>query len=148
MQNCSIFTLIENVAKAGEKMKELNHDILNTLEFNQVKNQIAQYLVTDQGKEELRYLLPVSDVSTITSYLEETDDAMKVLRLRGGIPIPKIENIQAHMKRIEIGADLNGVELAQISRVLTTTAEVNTFFWRSSRKMKHHSTVYTLGKNN
>lgn len=127
MQNCSIFTLIENVAKAGEKMKELNHDILNTLEFNQVKNQIAQYLVTDQGKEELRYLLPVSDVSTITSYLEETDDAMKVLRLRGGIPIPKIENIQAHMKRIEIGADLNGVELAQISRVLTTTAEVNTF---------------------
>ncbi len=31
------------------------------------------------------------------------------------------------MKRIEIGADLNGVELAQVSRVLSTTSELNRF---------------------
>ncbi|MGO2852686.1 MAG: endonuclease MutS2, partial [Tetragenococcus koreensis] len=92
-------------------MNELNKDILTTLEFNQVKSQIVQHLVTDQGKEELQRLVPVKDKLVITSYLEETDDAMKVLRLRGGIPIPKVENIQPHMKRIEIGADLNGVEL-------------------------------------
>lgn len=108
-------------------MKKLNKDILTTLEFDQVKVQIAQYLVTDQGKEELHGLVPVKEKQRITSYLEETDDAMKVLRLRGGIPIPKIENIQPHMKRIEIGADLNGVELAQVSRVLSTAAEVNHF---------------------
>lgn len=108
-------------------MNELNKDILTTLEFNQVKSQIVQHLVTDQGKEELQRLVPVKDKLVITSYLEETDDAMKVLRLRGGIPIPKVENIQPHMKRIEIGADLNGVELAQISRVLSTAAEVDRF---------------------
>ncbi|MDN6639160.1 MAG: endonuclease MutS2 [Tetragenococcus sp.] len=108
-------------------MQELNKEILATLEFNQVKSQVAQYLVTDQGKEELKQLVPVKDEQVITGFLEETDDAMKVLRLRGGIPIPKLENIQPHMKRIAIGADLNGVELAQISRVLSTTAEVDRF---------------------
>lgn len=108
-------------------MKELNQDILTTLEFDQVKAQIAQYLVTAQGKEELQRLVPVKDEQRINNLLEETDDAIKALRLRGGIPIPKLENIQPHMKRIEIGADLNGPELAQISRVLSTTAEVDQF---------------------
>ena len=31
------------------------------------------------------------------------------------------------MKRIEIGADLNGIELAQVARVLSTTQELKRF---------------------
>ena len=31
------------------------------------------------------------------------------------------------MKRIEIGADLNGIELAQVGRVLSTTSELTRF---------------------
>ncbi|MGH2195898.1 hypothetical protein, partial [Enterococcus faecalis] len=33
-----------------------------------------------------------------------------------------------HMKGIEIGADLNGVELPQVARVLSTTSELTRFF--------------------
>ncbi|MGX7196496.1 endonuclease MutS2 [Enterococcus olivae] len=105
----------------------MNKRILETLEFNQVKQKISQYLVTAQGKEELGELLPVNDSQVISSWLEETEDGMKAQRLRGGIPVPKIENIRPHMKRIEIGADLNGIELAQVSRVLSTTSEVQRF---------------------
>jgi DNA mismatch repair protein MutS2 len=52
---------------------------------------------------------------------------MKVQRLRGGLPIPKLNNIKPHMKRIEIGANLNGLELAEVSRVLSTTSELVRF---------------------
>ena len=69
----------------------------------------------------------MSEEQTFTNWLQETEDGLKVQRLRGGIPIPKLENIRPHMKRIEIGADLNGVELAQVSRVLSTTSELNRF---------------------
>lgn len=105
----------------------MNKRILETLEFSQVKQKIAQYLVTAQGKEELRDLTPVTDSQVIEAWLAETEDGIKAQRLRGGIPVPKIENIRPHMKRIEIGADLNGVELAQVSRVLSTTSEVKRF---------------------
>lgn len=105
----------------------MNSRILKTLEFEQVKQLIIPYLATAQGKEELAELEPISDVSRIETWLDETQDGMKVHRLRGGIPVPKIENIRPHMKRIEIGADLNGVELAQITRVLTTTRELYRF---------------------
>ncbi|MCB5955858.1 endonuclease MutS2 [Enterococcus sp. CWB-B31] len=106
----------------------MNEKILTTLNFDKVKQQMAEYLVTAQGKDEVEKLVPSDDSQVIQSWLNETEDGYKVQRLRGGIPIPKLENIRPHMKRIEIGADLNGLELAQIGRVLSTVNEVIRFF--------------------
>ncbi|MBO0450362.1 endonuclease MutS2 [Enterococcus sp. MJM12] len=105
----------------------MNKRIYETLEFSSVKQMVAQYLQTAQGEEELGNLTPSTDETVINSWLNETADGLKVQRLRGGIPIPKIENIRPQMKRIEIGADLNGSELAQIARVLSTTGQVKKF---------------------
>ncbi|MFV0561040.1 MAG: endonuclease MutS2 [Enterococcus sp.] len=105
----------------------MNERILQTLAFDQIKTMTSQFLVTAQGKDELAQLVPVSDAIVIEAWLNETEDALKVHRLRGGIPIPKLENIRPHMKRIDIGADLNGVELAEVSRVLSTTSELTRF---------------------
>ncbi|MGO3781047.1 MAG: endonuclease MutS2, partial [Enterococcus viikkiensis] len=105
----------------------MNERILKTLEFEQVKNKIQQFLTTEQGEAEIRQLQPSSDEATIQAWLDETEDAMKVQRLRGGLPIPKLNNINPHMKRIEIGANLNGLELAEVSRVLSTTSELVRF---------------------
>ncbi|MDK4398732.1 endonuclease MutS2 [Enterococcus faecalis] len=106
----------------------MNQRILSTLGFDKVKQQLLQFIVTAQGTNEVSELLPIADENKIQAWLNETQDGLKVQRLRGGIPIPKLENIQPHMKRIEIGADLNGVELAQVGRVLSTTSELTRFF--------------------
>lgn len=105
----------------------MNERILKTLEFEQVKTMIQQHLTTEQGEEEIRQLTPSNDEDTIQAWLDETEDGMKVQRLRGGLPIPKLNNIKPHMKRIEIGANLNGLELAEVSRVLSTTSELVRF---------------------
>ncbi|MGN8981929.1 endonuclease MutS2 [Enterococcus villorum] len=105
----------------------MNNRILETLEFEKVKQLVRQFVVTAQGVEELKKLVPISQKEKLAHWLAETEDGLKVQRLRGGIPIPKLENIRPHMKRIEIGADLNGVELAQVSRVLSTTSELKRF---------------------
>ena len=88
----------------------MNERILNTLEFEQVKKMIQQFLTTEQGEEEIHQLVPSSEEAIVQSWLDETEDGMKVQRLRGGLPIPKLTNIKPHMKRIEIGANLNGLE--------------------------------------
>ena len=59
---------------------------------------IQQYLTTEQGEEEIRQLTPSNDEDTIQAWLDETEDGMKVQRLRGGLPIPKLNNIKPHMK--------------------------------------------------
>lgn len=106
----------------------MNEKIIKTLEFEKVKQLLIDYTVTALGKEEVLHLQPVSDQEKIVKWLAETADGATILRLRGGMPVPKLENIGPHMKRIEMGADLNGPELAQIGRVLQTTAEVIRFF--------------------
>ena len=120
----------------------MNTKILDVLGFEQVKSQIGQYIVTAQGKEALAKLVPSSDEQVISSWLAETEDAIKIQRLRGGIPVPKIENIRPQMKRIEIGADLNGVELAQVARVLSTTQELKRFFADLSESEIEFSRLY------
>lgn len=106
----------------------MNRKILQTLEFDKVKQQLSQHVVTKLGEEQLQQLIPVSDFDKIEEQLLETKEAFDVLRLRGGIPIPILENIKPHMKRIEIGAMLNGLEIAQVGRVLRTVTELQRFF--------------------
>ncbi|MFY8331471.1 endonuclease MutS2 [Vagococcus carniphilus] len=106
----------------------MNKKILQTLEFDKVKQMLSSHIVTKLGEEHLQQLAPLTDYDKIEEYLIETEDAVKVLRLRGGIPIPVLENIKPHMKRIEIGAMLNGLELAQVGRVLRTVTELQQFF--------------------
>ncbi len=107
---------------------KMNKKILQTLEFDKVKRMLSKHIVTKLGEEHLQSLVPLNDYHKIEEYLAETEDAVTVLRLRGGIPIPILENIKPHMKRIEVGAMLNGVELAQVGRVLRTVTELQSFF--------------------
>lgn len=106
----------------------MNKKILQTLEFDKVKQMLSSHIVTKLGEEHLQQLEPLTDYNKIEEYLIETEDAVNILRLRGGIPIPVLENIKPHMKRIEIGAMLNGLELAQVGRVLRTVTELQQFF--------------------
>ncbi|HCK2872131.1 TPA: hypothetical protein NZC54_003277, partial [Enterococcus faecium] len=55
----------------------MNNRILETLEFEKVKQMVRQFVVTAQGKEELAELVPVSEEQTITNWLQETEDGLK-----------------------------------------------------------------------
>ena len=60
--------------------------------------------------------------------IEETTDGVELFRLKQGIPIPRLKDISFALKRLELEAGLNGRELSDILRVLTTTHEVERFF--------------------
>lgn len=105
----------------------MNQKVLQVLEYAKILRALKGYTVTKIGSEIAENLQPSSKLSEVSRWLEETQDALKVLRLKGGLPIPQLENIRPHMKRIEIGGDLNGQELAQVTRVLTSTKEVANF---------------------
>lgn len=92
-----------------------------------MKQLLSQHIVTKSGLEHVSELKASHSYDEIEEALMETEDGMTVLRLRGGIPMPILENIKPHMKRIEIGAMLNGVELAQVGRVLRTVLEIQSF---------------------
>ena len=73
--------------------------------------------------------LPIEvEAKAIQNKIEETTDGVELLRLKQGIPIPRLKDISFALKRLELEAGLNGRELSDILRVLTTTHEVERFF--------------------
>ena len=106
----------------------MNHKITETLEFARIKGMLAHYLVSAAGHHELERMVPQGDYDRVQQYLTETTDGADILRLEGGIPIPKLADLQPQMKRLKIGANLNGTELAQVTKVLQTSMSVKNFF--------------------
>lgn len=112
----------------------MNHKITKTLEFARVKGMLARYLVSAAGHHELEHMAPQGDYDRVQHYLTETADGADIFRLEGGIPIPKLADIQPQMKRLKIGANLNGTELAQVAKVLQTSMSVRNFFEQMREK--------------
>ncbi|QIL50940.1 endonuclease MutS2 [Weissella coleopterorum] len=106
----------------------MNHKILETLEYDVIKQQLHNKIMTAGGELELETLTPTSDANEMQKWLAETADAMTIIRIAGGMQLSRLGNIKPQMKRLKIDADLNGTELAQVGRVLFATGQVKQFF--------------------
>lgn len=99
-----------------------------TLDFPKVINQLSKHAVSDLGKEKTHALSPSSDYIEVKDKQEETEDGVKILRMKGGIPLSPFIDIRPHLKRANIGAALNGKEVAQIGKVIKSVREIDQFF--------------------
>ncbi|MBC1499893.1 endonuclease MutS2 [Listeria weihenstephanensis] len=94
------------------------------LEFDKIKQQLLEFASSTLGQEAVRALQPTSDIDKVKLAQQETEEGAKVIRLRGTAPISGIYDVSGHMKRLEIGGDLSGLELYQtgsnlrVSRVM------------------------------
>lgn len=106
----------------------MNSKIEKVLEFDKIRAQLAEYATSEKGKQMIKELPIEVEGKAIQNKIEETADGVELLRLKQGIPIPRLKDISFALKRLELEAGLNGRELSDILRVLTTTHEVERFF--------------------
>ena len=106
----------------------MNSKIEKVLEFDKIRAQLAEYATSEKGKQMIKELPIEVEEKAIQNKIEETADGVELLRLKQGIPIPRLKDISFALKRLELEAELNGRELSDILRVLTTTHEVERFF--------------------
>lgn len=105
-----------------------NSKALKTLEYDKIISQLYRYALTDMGRKQIKHMVPLTDADKIQHALDQTKDGADILRIKGGIPIPQLVSINPFLKRLNIGATLNGKELAAISRILRTTNQLKVFF--------------------
>lgn len=105
----------------------MNSKILKTLEYGKIRSALQGLVNTAAGTDLVAKMQPSSDPDAVQTALDETADGASILRLAGGIPVPQLENIDPALRRVDIGAMLNGRELAAIGRVLKTVSAVDKF---------------------
>ncbi|EUJ39229.1 endonuclease MutS2 [Brochothrix campestris] len=96
----------------------MNKKVAAVLEFEKIKQRLIEQVVSSLGEKHIHGLKPATDLTAVQERLAQTDEAAKVLRLRGEAPLQGIHDVTFALKRLEIGADLNGTELYQVARNL------------------------------
>ncbi|WP_100332082.1 endonuclease MutS2 [Bacillus xiapuensis] len=97
----------------------MNKKVLETLEFDKIKRQLAEHAASSLGREQAESLKPALAYEEVVRLQEETDEAVQVLRIKGHAPLGGIYNIRPHVKRSQIGGMLNGMEFVQIASTIS-----------------------------
>lgn len=106
----------------------MNTKILETLEFNKVKALFEPHLLTEQGQEQLKELVPTDKADKIKQAFAEMKEMQDLFVEHPHFTILGTKDIDATCKRLEMGADLNIEEFLLLKRVIFASRELKNFY--------------------
>jgi len=109
-------------------MKQIDSKSMETLEYPKIIDQLSEFTVSNLGKQQAKKIIPSNSREQVKKMLEETDDVVKILELKNGIPLGSFHDVRPHVKRLEIGAVLSGQEIIHIGQLLKGAREIDAFF--------------------
>lgn len=93
--------------------------IIKTLEYDKILKRLSDHASTELGKTLCASLKPSSQFDEVIKRLSETDEAVKIGRLKGGISFGGIRDINQALKRAHIGGMLNIQECLDVASTLS-----------------------------
>ncbi|MDY5349839.1 MAG: endonuclease MutS2 [Candidatus Ventricola sp.] len=91
---------------------------LRVLEFGKIRDQLAQYCVSDMGRELCDALTPTGQMDDVLRWQQETEEARTVLTYLGGTPMISFSDVRAPLHLAEIGSALSPRALLDIAACL------------------------------
>lgn len=100
---------------------------LKTLEYDKVRQQVASYCTSSIGKSAIEELVPQTDFDKVVQLLEEMDEGLSILRVKGNVPMGGIYDVRPSARRAQIGGMLAAVELMEISSTIRASRILRNF---------------------
>ena len=100
---------------------------LKTLEYDKVREQVANFCTSSIGKDVIEQLIPETDYEKVIELLEEMDEGLSILRVKGNVPMGGIFDVRPHAKRAQIGGMLSPMELMEIASTIRASRILRNF---------------------
>ena len=100
---------------------------LKTLEYDKVRQQVATYCTSSIGKSAVDELVPQTDYEKVAQLLEEMDEGLSILRVKGNVPMGGIFDVRPAARRAQIGGMLSAVELMEVSSTIRASRILRNF---------------------
>ena len=120
----------------------MNPKIFETLDFAQVREAVLDHTQTEAGRGEVQQMAPVTNLDQVEGLQQETEEALKLLLENHILPIPRLEDLSPAIKRLELGASLNGKELAAMGRLLKSVQEVHDFYRKQEEDQRTYPALF------
>ena len=101
--------------------------VLKTLEFDKIIQQVSAQCTSIAGRAHVEQLVPSTNLQDVNRLLEETDEGLSLLRIRGNVPMGGIHDIRPHAKRAQIGGMLSAMELVEIADTIRASRILRQF---------------------
>ena len=100
----------------------MNEKVLRTLEFDKVKNKIAEYCVLYSSKDEMNALVPFTEYKSAKNELNKTKEAFELLYTDGVSGVEFYDDLGDSLNRAAKGATLSMGELLKAARLLKSSS--------------------------
>ncbi|MEH7462081.1 endonuclease MutS2 [Bacillus thuringiensis] len=100
---------------------------LRVLEYEKVKEQLLEHVASSLGRDKVKGLVPSTDYQEVVEMQETTDEAAKVIRLKGHVPLGGIFDVRPNVKRAKIGSMLSPHELLDIASTMYGSRQMKRF---------------------
>ncbi|WP_342510869.1 endonuclease MutS2 [Sporosarcina sp. FSL K6-1522] len=105
----------------------MENRVLKTLEFDKIRDLVATHCTSSAGRSTMEKLVPVSEFEEVVRLLEEMDEGLSILRVRGNVPMGGISDIRPHAKRAQMGGMLSAYELMEIANTIRASRVLRQF---------------------
>ncbi len=101
--------------------------VLRVLEYQKMKEQIREHISSSLGLKQLQQLTPSVELDEVENWQKDTAEGVKVLRLKGQVPLGGIFDVTAHAKRAKIGGMLSASELNEVASTIYGSRRLKKF---------------------
>lgn len=105
----------------------MNQKVYHTLEYDKILEQLSDYAFCEEAKERCRNLTPITDAAEIANLQETTADALSRLYKGSDLSFSGVHDVNACLKRLEIGGTLNTTELLSICSLLEAARRAKSY---------------------
>lgn len=105
----------------------MNLQSLTTLEYAEIKQELARHAVSYEGKRYVTELMPMTYLPAIQRALEETAEAKELLEKGASVPIPSLEGLEFIMSLIGTGYLYNEQDLTSVAVFLNSCSQLRKY---------------------
>lgn len=122
----------------------MNQEVLQTLEYNKVKEILASYSLSYLGRSHVEKLVPVTDLRRIEGWLAEVEEAKAIVMNSGSVPIPTLLGIDKLLTMLGKGFLFNEQDFTHLAAFLRGVQQLKHYL---RRKQEIAPTVTSFGES-
>lgn len=128
--NSSVFFISSHeslVIKPLGGNRKMNEQTVETLQFHDVKEEVASYAISELGKQAILSLSPSHNKKQIETWMQEVTEAKNVLKVSSSVPIHGLKGIQILLKSLNKGIALRPEPLMNLHELLICMERLKRF---------------------
>ncbi|RLQ95448.1 endonuclease MutS2 [Falsibacillus albus] len=105
----------------------MNSQTFDVLDFTRIKEEAAQYVITESGRKAVLEIMPSVNLKQINRWLDEVTEAKAILLKSSSVPIHGLEGIERLMKQLNKGVPLRPEALSKLYGFLDSCRKLKRF---------------------